>query len=253
PYDFAHHRPGCSSRGSLALPCRARLPRTRRVPDVDLSQVAIRPQRGGMMSKRLLRACLAVCASAAIAACSQSSPLRPSTSGAPSQAGAAQSFGELSRAGTSTGDGLSQLTRCLNGSADAACFAGATITESRLVIGNRSPTVAATAPGSTPAAADAAPNPPTNLVAYVFRIGVGSEVDLFWNAPVAGAVPTDYRIEAGSATGLSDLAAFNTGNRSTFFITTVAGSGTFYVRVRAVASGVTGAPSNEVLVTLPNT
>src|SRR5262249_19014932 len=84
----------------------------------------------------------------------------------------------------------------------------------------------------------------------VFQSGGSTRVDLFWSAPVGGTPPTEYRIEAGSAPGLSDLAAFNTGNAFTSFFTTVSGSGTFFVRVRAVAGGVISNPSNEIVVTL---
>jgi hypothetical protein len=201
------------------------------------------------MPKRLVRVCLALFACGAVSACGRSSSPESPLPVAPSSTSAARSFGVLAPA-PADAVGESQFSRCLGGARDAACFTAASAPSSHLVITSRSPVGPAIAPRDTSAAADAPPNPPTNLTSSVFRSGVSSQVDLFWRAPAAGPVPTDYRIEAGSAPGLSDLAAFNIGSASTFFFTTVSGSGTFYVRVRAVAAGVTGDPSNEVTLTL---
>src|SRR5258708_34940054 len=51
------------------------------------------------------------------------------------------------------------------------------------------------------------PDAPANLAATA----IGSTVTLAWTAP-AGSAASDYRIEAGSAPGLSDLANFATGS-----------------------------------------
>src|SRR5206468_6311012 len=59
------------------------------------------------------------------------------------------------------------------------------------------------------------PNAPTNLAATA----IGSTVTLDWTAP-AGNAASDYRIEAGSAPGLTDLANFATGNTATSFMAT---------------------------------
>lgn len=116
------------------------------------------------------------------------------------------------------------LARCLQGDGPAACFDALTI---------HSATVAASA---------VAPGAPTNFAAS----SVGSSVFLSWAAPASGDPPTSYVIEAGSASGLANLANFNTGNALTTFSTTGVGAGTYYVRIRAVnAAGVSGA-SNEV-------
>jgi hypothetical protein len=76
---------------------------------------------------------------------------------------------------------------------------------------------------------------------------VASTVTLAWTAP-AGAV-TSYVIEAGSSSGLANLANFSTGNALTTFSTTGVPVGTYYVRVRAVDSSSTAGPaSNEVVI-----
>jgi predicted phage tail protein len=86
-----------------------------------------------------------------------------------------------------------------------------------------------------------APNAPTALSAS----GSGSAVNLRWTAP-GGAPPTGYLIEAGSATGLSNLGVLSVGPITTF--STTVPPGTYYVRVRAVNQRGAGPPSNEVVV-----
>ena len=77
--------------------------------------------------------------------------------------------------------------------------------------------------------------------------GGGPIVRLSWHAPTTGELPGSYVIEAGSAPGLADLAVLRAGSATSF--TTTAPAGTYYVRVRAVASnGVAGDASNEVVV-----
>jgi hypothetical protein len=119
------------------------------------------------------------------------------------------------------------FAQCLQGDGGGACFNARTVrTES--VIG-----AAATAPGG-----------PTGLVVS----SSGSSVFLAWNAPTSGDPATTYYIEAGSAPGLANLANFSTGNSLTSFSATGVGSGTYYVRIRAVnAFGVSG-PSNEAVL-----
>jgi predicted phage tail protein len=91
------------------------------------------------------------------------------------------------------------------------------------------------------------PGAPTNLVSSV---GNGGAVSLSWNAPLSGAPPTAYVVEAGSASGLSDLATVSTGAPVTTFAAT-APPGAYYVRVRAVNGAGPGSPSPEVLVIVP--
>jgi hypothetical protein len=73
-------------------------------------------------------------------------------------------------------------------------------------------------------------------------------VGLAWQA-AAGAV-AGYAIEAGSQSGLSNLAAIRIGNVLTFSAAGVP-SGTYFVRVRAFNLTGSGPPSNEVAVVVP--
>ena len=87
----------------------------------------------------------------------------------------------------------------------------------------------------------AVPTAPTNLSATV----AGSSVTLTWTAP-QGAV-SGYRIEAGTATGLSNVASTLVGATPSVSIPGVP-AGTYYVRIRAVASDGESGPSNEVVL-----
>ncbi len=114
------------------------------------------------------------------------------------------------------------------------------------------PTTCASAPKTTfgdsdPTAdlvlvAPGAPGAPTSLSSP----GSGSTVSLRWTAP-AGAAPTGYLIEAGSAPGLSDLGVLQVGAVTTFSAPAPP-PGTYYVRVRAINARGPGQPSNEVVV-----
>jgi hypothetical protein len=90
----------------------------------------------------------------------------------------------------------------------------------------------------------AAPDPPSTLIASAS----GSTVTLTWSAPTAGATPTDYVIEAGSAPGLADLASFSTGTATTVFTATGVAAGRYYVRVRSENAAGRSAPSAEALL-----
>jgi hypothetical protein len=90
--------------------------------------------------------------------------------------------------------------------------------------------------------APGAPNAPSAFMAS----GSGNTVDLRWTAPRGGFAATSYLIEAGSAPGQSDLGRFPVGNVLRF--STVAPSGVYYVRVRAVNDKGAGEPSNEIIV-----
>lgn len=83
------------------------------------------------------------------------------------------------------------------------------------------------------------PAPPQGFTAT----SAGSTVFLQWVAPVGGA-PLGYQVEAGSRSGLADIAVFPVAGNAV----TAAGvpPGVYYVRVRGVGAGVIGAPSNEV-------
>jgi hypothetical protein len=81
-------------------------------------------------------------------------------------------------------------------------------------------------------------------------VGAGGLVTLTWSAPAAGDLPTSYTVEAGSATGLANLAVLPTGSSSTTLSVT-APPGTYFVRVRATNGAGAGAPSNEITVVVP--
>jgi hypothetical protein len=88
------------------------------------------------------------------------------------------------------------------------------------------------------------PPAPAGLAAAI----AGLRVDLSWTA-VAGA--TGYVIEAGSASGLADLASIAIGNATTFSAPAVP-PGIYVVRVRAISPAGTGPPSSpDLLVRVP--
>lgn len=78
----------------------------------------------------------------------------------------------------------------------------------------------------------------------------GDLVSLAWTPPTSGPPPTAYLVEAGSASGLSDLATVSTGSAGTSFLAS-APPGTYYVRVRAINGAGAGAPSAEAIITVP--
>jgi len=89
-----------------------------------------------------------------------------------------------------------------------------------------------------------APGAPRGLVTQV----TGSTVVFGWSAPLDGGMPQTYWIDAGSSTGLSDLASFSTGSAATALAVPGVPAGTYYVRVRAANASGTSAPSNEAVV-----
>ncbi len=90
----------------------------------------------------------------------------------------------------------------------------------------------------------AAPGAPTGLVFSV----IGSSVTLIWTAPGGGCAPTGYIVEAGSTSGASNLANFNTGSTRTSFSSGSVGAGTYYARVRSANGAGQSGPSNEVVI-----
>jgi hypothetical protein len=101
--------------------------------------------------------------------------------------------------------------------------------------------------GSRPAALTptTAPGPPSNLIYHTDQGGV---VNLAWTPSSTGDLVATYVIEAGSATGLANLASIATNSTVPNFHTSGVANGRYYVRVRAQNAGGTSAPSNEVLV-----
>jgi hypothetical protein len=89
-----------------------------------------------------------------------------------------------------------------------------------------------------------APNTPVGLGGTL----VGASLTLVWNPPVGGCAPTSYVLLAGSASGLSDIASFNTGSVATTFQASGVGSGPYFLRVVAANGNGQSAPSNEIVV-----
>ena len=117
------------------------------------------------------------------------------------------------------------LARCLAGAGSAACVTAGLL------------------PGGAVAGA-AAPGAPTSLTAT----SSGSNLTLTWNAPSTGDPVTSYSIEAGSASGVTNLANLPTGNSATTFSTGGVPNGTYFVRVRASNGTGISPPSNEVVL-----
>ena len=89
---------------------------------------------------------------------------------------------------------------------------------------------------------------PSGAPASLTTAATGSSVTISWAAgPGEGA--NSYIIEAGSGTGLSDLASFDTGSTATTFRTDGVAAGTYFIRVRAVnACGVSAASTEAILI-----
>jgi hypothetical protein len=88
------------------------------------------------------------------------------------------------------------------------------------------------------------PGAPGTLKASV----TGSTVILAWSG--SPGLPTSYIVEAGSSSGSSDLANFDTASESTSLRATGVGRGNYFVRVRARNACGVSAPSNEVLTSV---
>ena len=77
----------------------------------------------------------------------------------------------------------------------------------------------------------------------------GGRASLAWDPPAEGGPVTYYRLEAGSAPGLSNVAVTTT--TAPFFLTPIAPSGTYYVRVRAGSPSGLGPATADALVLIP--
>lgn len=159
-------------------------------------------------------------------ACGGSAPTSPSRAAVASPSAAIAVA--QSTAPALFGAGAVDFARCLQAAGDSGCFAGAARMQPRAV------GATATAPGA-----------PINLSTS----SSGSSVALTWGAPLSGDAVTTYLIEAGSGSGLANLANVVTNNTATSFATSGVSNGTYYVRVRAQnASGTSGASNESILV-----
>jgi hypothetical protein len=93
------------------------------------------------------------------------------------------------------------------------------------------------------AATLAAPGPLSGTVS-------GRVVSLSWSGPSAGPAPSSYFLEVGSASGATDVAAFDTGSAATSIAGAVA-PGRYFLRVRARAGAASGPASNEIEIVVP--
>jgi hypothetical protein len=73
---------------------------------------------------------------------------------------------------------------------------------------------------------------------------------LNWLAPTSADPATSYIIEAGSSSGATNIAVFDTGTAATTLTVTGVPSGTYFVRVRAQNTAGSSAPSNEIVLTV---
>lgn len=90
------------------------------------------------------------------------------------------------------------------------------------------------------------PAAPTSLAATV----TGNAVSLSWTASVPAASVVRYVLEAGSASGVANIATFDLGLQTSLAVGGVP-PGTYYVRVRAMNYAGASLPSNEVVVFVP--
>ena len=92
------------------------------------------------------------------------------------------------------------------------------------------------------------PSPP-GAPNFTALTATGSTITLTWTAPTTFGAATGYIIEAGSATGLTNIATLNTGNTNTTASFSGVPPGTYYVRIRAVNAQGASVVSNERVIT----
>jgi predicted phage tail protein len=93
------------------------------------------------------------------------------------------------------------------------------------------------------------PSPP-GAPNFTTSTASGGTVTLSWTAPLVGT-PTRYIIEAGSATGLSNLAVVNTDSTATTVSFPGVPPGIYYIRLRAVNALGASVVSNERTLIVP--
>jgi PQQ-like domain len=95
-------------------------------------------------------------------------------------------------------------------------------------------------------APDALPAAPTNVVATLSGMYL---LTLSWTAPPGPVI--GYVLEGGSGLGLANFGALQTGPITSITLPFGIPSGTHYVRVRAITSAGSGAPSADVVAVVP--
>jgi hypothetical protein len=93
---------------------------------------------------------------------------------------------------------------------------------------------------------NAPPGPPLNLVVTL----TGNQITMTWDAPATGSPATSYFVEAGSATGLANLAVVPV-NGTSFSYAPVP-NGFYYLRVRGRNASGVGPPSTDYLLNVGN-
>ncbi len=91
-----------------------------------------------------------------------------------------------------------------------------------------------------------APGAPQSLVLYV----EGNRLYADWSEPWYGGYATDFVLEAGTATGLSNLGRFPVGSRTHFELEPPPPPGVYFVRVRGRNALSLGEPSREFMLVI---
>ena len=91
------------------------------------------------------------------------------------------------------------------------------------------------------------PGAPVNLAAVI----ANNVLTVTWDPGPGGTPATGYILEAGTAPGLSNIAALNLGNTRTFSYTGVP-AGVYYLRVRAYNVAGASDPSRELVLNVGN-
>lgn len=128
---------------------------------------------------------------------------------------------------TASAPAASPFADCLRGEGGAGCFAGPRLN------GRAGTSIVA-------------PVAPSNLSGSIS----GNVVTLTWLAPLSPETDqaTSFVVEAGSASGLANLASVATIGSATSYSAGGVPVGTYFVRVRAVNGGGVSPPSNEIVV-----
>lgn len=90
------------------------------------------------------------------------------------------------------------------------------------------------------------PAPPTGFASSV----IGAEVTLQWTAPSSGITPTSYRLEAGTAPGLSNITTIALVASPTRLVVSNVPAGTYYVRLRSGSGTSFGAATPDLAFTV---